>query len=372
MIKLNKKQNGGTLRILVGSLIPLATVAFIGMQLVDCSGGNSLATSSSPAAPIPVTLAYKAPANNSNSSNNALGLSGLSLVDTGTNLKVAVQGCSSGYNISPSSPQSIASGVVNLYRGDVGCQVELISFDLGAQTYKASNDASAPAAAVAFTSYLQGGYATFQGASTSDLISVFVNHQVTQSHITLGDSVAYGFTDLAAGTTNNFSTANVSRAATIAVLGNAAPGFSIAQAYYESTDSSGHAILNFDVACNNTLVGTGASATCDGNNLVDLVSYQLVQDNYSQGAITLAQATAAFSSPVAITAGKVIAAGGNDSHSFAVALGGWETGLLTTTAQIDGNTPHLSWVLFAQLKDTNGNIVSYIYWYVEIPTLTQS
>lgn len=183
----------------------------------DAGGGQNLSPESGlNSAAIPVSFVYSAlengeiPASSdnighidpalaaSNQGNGSFESRGLDLVSTGTNIKISVSGCATGYSV---TNVSITSGVINLYKGDRNCLVKLTQFTLGSTTY-----ASTGSNAVAFTTWLSGNVATFQNTiSSTDLIKVQVLSQVTQGGVTGSDTVVYGFTDTSSLSANNIS-----------------------------------------------------------------------------------------------------------------------------------------------------------------------
>jgi hypothetical protein len=114
------------------------------------------------------------------------------------------------------------------------------------------------------------------------------------------------------------------------------------------------------------------------------LDYIFIADAYSQGAITVAQANTAFgaNTPTAITAtgtgstGTTVAAGGTDLNSNTVTNGGFYTS--NSSPLVTGTTPiypsNLNYVFMLRMRDTTGaqNTLSYLYFYVNIASITQN
>lgn len=384
----------------MGSILSTASLfATLVLGATYCSegkffGSNTLDGSVRPIG-VPISLTYKAP--------QALNLEGsdssdLGLVTTATALKVKVSGCASGYTLS--SATSITS-VVNLYKSDKNCLVKLVEFTIGSIPYGITSTYSG---GTDFSSWAPGQVGTFSKCQTNsptytncentstgvaqagDLIKVFVLHQVTAGGVTTSDTIDYNFTDIAAGATNNISQANVSTAVPLSATGQAAPSVAVAFARYLYTNNDGSGSLSFTINCTSALNPTsGSTAACVGDTIETRLDWLFIHDNYSQGAITVAQANQAFSDNASLihaavagtqtgSQGKIIAVGGQDSYSNTIANGGWYTS--ETAPEITGSVPiypsNLNNVLFIRRKDASGNTLSYLYFYVNIASITQS
>ncbi len=312
---------------------------------------------------IPVSIAYKPSSSFGLASENP-DSEGLDLAPTvATNLMVAVAGCSSGYTLAETT---ITSGVVNLYRGDENCKVELLSFTIGTKTYAGTFGATA--------NWVANSVATYTNvAPPSDTIKVFLTKQVTAGGILSTDTVVYNFTDIQGGPT---PTVLVTYAAPLSVTGVAAPDLSVAFARFLSVNANGSGNFAFTLACGVLAVGSGATETCDGINESTQFKYMLVPDIYS-GVPTVQQAIALFNgtnpTPVAVSSAKTIAAGGSDDSSNVIPDGGFYTG--NTTPLVTGTTPifpsNLKYVFLVEQLDTSGNQQSFIYFDIVISTITQ-
>ena len=375
------QQYTGVTRRALKFLIPSAGAVLLSLQLVDCSrggsGSSSLDITQKPDALIPMSVVYKPKASlalEGESSGGMMG-GGLDLVNTATNMYVKVGGCASGYALNTST--QINSGVVNLYKTDHGCVVKLQQFTLTiggvADTYSNTGVGSHD-----FTTWLVGDTATFLGTGGStDLVNVYVISQASQGGVQGSDTVQYAFTDIASGSTNNVSQANVSSAVPLSVSGQAAPNFTMSQARFLSTNADGSANMSMTLQCG--VAETGSSAAnyaCSGMTLSSQLSYILISDAYSQGTITVAQALAAFSanSPTSVGVSSnsySVAPGGNDGQGNTLTNGGFYTPSLVT-----GSTPiypsNLNNVFMLRAQDSGGNTLSFLYFYVDIASITQS
>ena len=353
----------------------LACLSFLWVLVsVMACGSNMIGGLGRNPTPVKVSLEYLPPVA-VNLENHPMGLG---LVSTGSSLAVSVDGCASGYTVgSAGSPTTIASGVVNLYNGDRSCLVKLQRFTLGSTNYS-----SVATGATNFSTWTAGSVATFANTSSStDTIKVYVIQQV-DSPLTGSSAVIYKFTDIASTTTSSLSQSAVTTPVPLTVQGQAAPNFTLVQGRYLSTNSNGSGNLSFTLACGATVSGTGASETCSGVNLTTQLDYIFIADAYSQGAITVGQANSAFAAntPIAITAtgtggtGTTVAAGGTDLNSNTVTNGGFYTSnsspLVTGTTAIYPS--NLSYVFMLRQRDGSGNTMSYLYFYVNIASITQT
>ena len=328
--------------------------------LSGCSSRDSMSTSVSQF-PISVKLSYKtAQTLNLNEAGN----SSLDLVSTGSNLVVSVSGCSSGYS---ASNVAIASGVINLYKLDVGCIVKLRSFTLGAVNYSTVGGTD-------FTTWLNNDVATFKNTSGSDTIKVFVISQVTQAGVQTSDTVVYKFTDTAQSTTSNLSQVNVSTPTPLTVNGQPTPDFTLTQARFLSINPNGSANMSFTMQCGSTLSGsTLPTYACSSALLNSQLDYILIEDSYSQGTLTVAQANTAFGNNTATSVGSLIVApGASDLNSNVLNNGGFYTS--NASPLTTGNTPvypyGLNYVFMLRWRDSGGNTLSYLYFYVTINSIS--
>ena len=311
--------------------------------------------------PVSIKLSYATPKSLNLESDTE---SDLRLVSTGTNLVVSVSNCSSGYTVSSAS---IASGVVNLYKGDHNCLVKLTSFKLGNVTYSTTGGTD-------FTTWLNNDVATFKDTGSSGTIKVFVSSQVTQSGVQTSDTVVYKFTDVASTTTSNLGGATVSTPVPLTVNGQAAPNFTVTQARYLSTNANGSANMSFTLECGNTLTGSSlATYACSSALLNSQLDYIFIHDYYSQGSITVSQANFAFSTVTPTAVGSLIVAPGNsDLNSNTLTKGGFYTS--NASPLVTGTTPvypsGLNNVFMLRWRDAGGNALSYLYFYVTINAIT--
>ncbi len=287
---------------------------------------------------------------------------GLDLVSVATGINVSVTGCASGFTIGTTL---IQSGVVNLYKLDQNCLVKLQSFIFGTTTYSAT-----ATGATNFTTWTAGSVATFANTvSATDLIKVFVESQVTAGGVTGSDTISYTFTDITAGATNNVSQASVSYPVPLTVTGRAAPAFSVWTAKFVSTNANGSVNMAFTLACTSAVTGSAGAYSCAGVPLTQF-AYYFGKDNYSQGAITVAQANALTYTTV--TSGIELGGGATDPNGgSAVTNGGFATGSLVT-GTVAVYPSNLNNVFIIQGKDGSGNVTGYLYFYVNIASITES
>jgi len=312
---------------------------------------------------IPVTLHRQIP----QSLNLEMESEDLNLVSTGSNLQISVSGCASGYSISTTA---INSGSVKLYSFDRNCLVRLESFTLGSTTYSTTGSN-----VVNFTTWLAGNIATFQSTTSStDLIKVYVNTQVTQAGVQSTDTVSYNFTDLTSATTKNILQANVSAPIPISAAGQPAPNFTMTQARYLSTNSNGSANMSFTLQCGTSLTGSSLSTyACSSDVLQTQIDYIFIPDAYSQGTITAAQANAAFGANTPTSIGSLIVApNGNDLNGNALTNGGFYTSNSSPLRTSPSEYNNLNNVFMIRRKDTNSNTLSYLYFYVNITGIAQN
>ena len=292
--------------------------------------------------------------------------SDLRLVSTGSNLTVAVSNCTSGYSLSSTA---ITSGVVNLYKGDQNCLVKLTGFTLGSVSYT-------PTGGTDFTTWLNNDVATFKNTAGSDTIKVFVSSQVTQSGVQTSDTIVYKFTDVSQNSTSSLSQSTTSTPVPLIVSGQAAPNFTVTQSRYLSTNPNGSANMAFTLQCGTTMSGSSlATYACSSILLNSQLDYILIPDSYSQGAITVAQATSAFSSNTATSVGSLIVSpGGTDLHSNTLSNGGFYTSETTplVTGSLTVYPNNLNSVFILRSKDLSGNVLAYLYFYVDIASISQT
>ncbi len=302
------------------------------------------------------------------SKTNALALEdseSLDLVSNGTNIQISVSGCSSGFTYSTAG---INSGAVNLYKGDQNCLVKLQSFVFGTTTYSAT-----ATGATNFTTWTPGSMATFANVSSStDLINVFINTQVTSTGVLVTDTVSYNFTDVTATTTQNLNQASVSTPVPLSVSGAATPSFTMTQAVTLLLNANGSANMTFTLQCSSALTGsTLPTYACGGAVLQTQLDYILIADAYSQGAITEGQANAAFiaNTPTAIGS-LIIPTGGVDLYNNTLANGGFYTSTSSplVTGSVSIYPSNRNYVFMIRRKDVSGNVTGYLYFYVNFPT----
>ena len=349
-----------SLRIKKGKFILACVLIFFSLLTISSCSRDKISNSDMKTFPISVKVSYETP-KSLNLENDTS--SGLELVSTATNLVVSVSNCASGYAVSSAS---IASGVVNLYKGDPNCLVKLISFQLGAVTYSTTGGTD-------FTTWLNNDVATFKDTVSSGVIKVFVISQLSQAGVQTSDTVVYKFTDIASSTTSNLGNVSVSTPVPLTVNGQAAPNFTVTQARYLSTNQNGSANMSFTLQCGNTLTGSTLSTyACSSALLNSQLDYILIPDAYAQGNIIVSQANTAFASHTTTSVGSLIVApGGSDLNSNTLTNGGFYTS--NSTPLTTGSTPiypyGLSQVFMLRWRDAGGNTLSYLYFYVEINAL---
>ncbi len=352
-----------------GTLVFFAflTLAFLVEQ---CSTGGTGDKSSMNAKgatiSIPVSAHYVPPPNmvgfglglsNDDSSDQSL-----ELVSSATGINVSVSGCASGFTLGTTL---IQSGVVNLYKLDQNCLVKLQSFIFGTTTYSAT-----ATGATNFTTWTAGSVATFANTvSSTDTIKVFVGTQVTAGGVTGSDTVSYNYTDIAAGTTNNIAQASVSYPIPLTVTGQAAPPFTDFTAKFVQTNANGSVTMSFTLQCTSAVTGSAGAYSCGGTPLTQF-AYYFGKDNYSQGTITVAQANAL--TYTAVLSGNQFGNGATDTNGGGVVPNGG----FYANSVVSGTTPvypsALNQVFIIQKKDGSGNILSYLYFYVNLASITES
>lgn len=346
------------LSILFASSLIIISISF----LSSCSNKDVLSISSKKFS-VPVTVLYNIPRSLNLEEGDS---TNLNLVTTATNLVISVSNCSSGYSISPAS---ISSGLVNLYNGDPNCLVKLTSFTIGSTTYSATGGTD-------FTSWLNNDVATFKDTGSASTIKVFVNSQVTQAGVQLSDTVVYKFTDIASSTASDLSTSVVSTPVPLSASGQPAPDFTLTQTRYLSTNPNGSANMSFTLQCGSSMTGSSIPTyACSSILLNSQLDYILIPDVYSQAALTVAQANSAFSSNTPTSVGSLIVApGASDLNSNTLTNGGFYTS--NDSPLTPGSNPivpdNLNSVFILRSRDTSGNTLAYLYFYVVIPTLTQT
>ncbi len=320
--------------------------------------------------PVPISNTYVPPTQIIGFGNRA-GLAllddsqGLDLLTIASSINVSVAGCASGFTIGATL---IQSGVVNLYKFDQSCLVKLESFVLGTTTYSAT-----ATGATNFTTWLAGDTAIFANTiSSSDTIKVFVASQVTQGGVTNTDTIAYNFTDISGGSINSIAQANVSFPVPLTVTGHAAPPFTLSTAKFVQTNADGSVSMAFTLQCTSAVTGSSGAYSCGGVPLTQFY-YVFGKDNYSQGVITVTQANALFSgSPTQVTSGFELGTSAADPNGGStVTNGGFYTGSLVT-GTVAVYPSNLNNLLMIQERDGSGNAVSYLYFYIDLASLTES
>ncbi len=351
-----KNSLGGLVKAVV---LPVTAALTLAYGLWDCSA----TTMSVALKPVSVPVALEKTGSSLNLT-DGLGLT----VNTGTTLNVAVTGCASGYTYT-----GTITSVVNLYNGDINCKVKLTSFILtiGSSTITYSATATG---ATNFTTWLAGDTATFANTTgsgaASDLITVYVRNQVTQTALTTLDTVLYNFTDVQGSTTSSAVTDAISTPVPLTVNGNAAPDFTFYDSRIVSTNANGTVNLKLQFQCPTDVTGTNPNQSCSGLSEANM-DYLLVENTFSNASLSVAQVNAIFAagSPVAVTQDAVGAAAigtlSNMTH------GGIETGSMATVgAPLYPN--HKNQLFIIRLRNGSGNTLSYEYFYVDIASLTQS
>jgi len=431
----NKKQSGTYApRSLLTTILAASVGVVLAASLLDCSSQKGLFTSGSGARlqliPIPMKLEYQAPQATNLELTGGSSDGSLGLLATASTFKVEVSGCITGYTYGGATGNTIST-VVNLYNGDRGCIVKLHRFDLNSTTY--SDATTGGTGVVPFTVWDGTQVATFSNAApgvgqpslATNLISVFITTPLSNP-VSTSSSVVYKFTDVAAGTTNTLAQSAVSTAVPLSAVGKDAPNYAgsntvstggVAFARYISTNTDGSGNMSFTIACTTPVLDPGADTlppfTCtnvDGSGDIQDVAirYALVPDTYSAcktsaTTLTVANANAIFSGTPVFTAqtftavsaskatagtipspgtvGQILATGADNSGNSGITNGGFCTVPMLTGATPIYSGADVAWangyqylndLLILQRRDASTNILSYLYYCINIAAITQS
>jgi len=215
---------------------------------------------------------------------NSLGLvgGGLDLVSA-TSYNMALAGCGS------SLTGTVTSTSVKVYSGDKSCLLKLNSFVYNTNTY-------IPKTGSTFTTWLANDTATFVNQSNAnDTFLVKVNNQFTQSGVSSGDTVAYGFYQENAGATQTLNSSAFTQSQSVAMSGTEAPNFvlstngspaatgSVAPMVFSGLNTSGAGQFVFNLYCSYAMGTTGScalSSSDTGAIPLTSITYKLVGDTY--------------------------------------------------------------------------------------------
>jgi len=194
-----------------------------------------------------------------------------------------LSGCKSGLS------GNITTSTVKLYVGDSSCIIKLSSFLYNGNTYL-------PKTSFGFSTWLASDVATFVNQSNaSDIFSVKVLSQLTQSLISSSDVVGYSFYQTISGATQSVAQSITSQSQSLAVSGMEAPNFvlstngspaatgSVAPVVFSGVDSNGYPQLVFKLYCSYAMGSSGAcglSSSDTGAIPLTAITYKLVGDSY--------------------------------------------------------------------------------------------
>ncbi len=330
---------------------------FFFMSFVQCSRDDR---GSQTKLSIPVNLNYLAPTTYRLDESNQ---QGLELVATATNLSASLTGCSSSLSFGTTL---LRASYIQVFLGDTNCLLKLQSYVIGSTTYSAT-----ATGATNFTTWTVGSVATFANTTLStDTMKVFVGAQLTQTGILSTDTVVYNFTESTAAPTQNLSTATVSFPVPLSVSGQT-PNFTFTQVRELSVNANGSFNVSFTLQCAVPETGaTGPTYACSGAILQSQLDYIFIADAYSQGTITSAQAATAFTANTPTAVGTLtVAPGGTDLNGNTLPNGGFYTS--NSTPLVTGTTAvypsNYNYVFMLRQKDAFGNVLGYMYAYVDFP-----
>jgi len=259
---------------------------------------------------------------------------------------MSLTGCASGLTASGISQ---ANPSVDVYKFDQNCLVKLDSFTLNGITYT-------PSSGDPFTSWANGDLAVFEeSGNPSNNFTVIVTSQLGNP-ISGTESVAYTFTQVAAGTDETIAKSVVSNSHALSVSGVDSATVDIVGVTMNGMTAGGAGQFTFKVECLTAITGSSPTYNCGTNQLTTL-KYVLVKDTYG-GTLTAAQAAALFSGgETTVGAGDLLATGSSGAPN-----GGFNTQTLTGP-NIMHNNPNM--LLVIQSGGT-----SYKYFNVDVTTLT--
>ena len=218
----------------------------------------------------------------------------LGLTAAADDFSLDIDSCATGYT---NTGITSASPNVDVYKGDLGCLAKLKSLTLGANVYTPSTD---------FTTWQAGDTAVFTDGTNNLALSI----QTTLNDPISGtEAIAIAFTEIDSGTDVLVAENAIGDSHSISVSGEASPAFQVVAGgiTLNSVTAGGAGNFSIDVACENAVVGTGATATCDAQLVTDM-TYVLLNDTYG-GTMTLAEAQTAIAGGTAVAAGDVLAFG---------------------------------------------------------------
>ena len=199
-----------------------------------------------------------------------------------TSFSMSLDGCASGLayaNITQSNPN------VDVYKFDQNCLIKLNSFSLNGITF-------VPSGADPFSSWLLGDIAIFEEAGNpTNVVRVVVSSQLG-SPIAGTETVAYSFSQIAAGSDSSLAKSTVGNSHSLSVSGQDATPLTIAGLSFTGMTATGAGQFVFTLECGQNVTGTAPALSCAGTSL-DSLKYRLVKDTFG-GTLTVAQASAIF------------------------------------------------------------------------------
>lgn len=278
-----------------------------------------------------------------------------------TGVVVGVSGCASGYSI---EKLTVSLGIVSLYKGDTGCVVKLEGFTINSTQYALQNPS------LALSNWLIGNAAVFQSTSdVNDIINVYVMQQLTPSGVVPTDQVVFTFQEIASGAGQTSPTIDP---IPITVSGAEPPAFTLVQTRFLSANANGSSNYAFTLGCSSLMTGTSTSTySCEKVLVASELDYTLIDDTFSGKALTVGQANAAFATHTAKSVFAIVPPGGSDLNGNSLNNGGFYTSdaspLISTATAVNNYNN----VLLIRRLDSHGNALSYLYFYVSFPPITQ-
>jgi hypothetical protein len=272
-----------------------------------------------------------------------------------------LSGCKSGLS------GNVTTSTVKLYVGDSGCLIKLSSFVFNGNTY-------VPKTNFGFSTWLATDVGTFVNQSNaSDVFSVKVLSQLTQSLVSSSDVVGYSFYQTIKGAAQTVGQSITSQSQSLAVSGMEAPNFvlstngnpsstgSVAPVVFSGVDSNGYPQMVFNLYCAYAMGTSGAcglSSSDTGAIPLSAITYKLVGDSYGVNTGTSLTATQLAS---------IMSSGTSTINTSTDVLSdnnkGFKTSTLTGPGVLQSN-PNLLLVL------SDGN--SYTYFSVQVSVISNN
>lgn len=311
--------------------------------------------------PLNFTESQAVPASVSTKNATSLALTGhtgLGLATAATHFSIELTGCVSGYT----STGDEVNPSLNVYKYDQGCIAKLVSFELPSGIFT-------PTGGTDFSSWDAGQTAVFAKTTDNTVTMGVVVIAQLPSTITGTEAVTYSFYEIVEGA--DVAVSDVGEGHTMTVDGVLAPSFTVNSVRYVAMTNTGAGQFEFTMHCSVAL--GNANTTCKDVTLTD-IDYMLIEDAAPyNGTITFAQADALDwdndSTPV--VGGEVVNVGGNDAATppNTLARGGFYTNIAAPLTGPDElhNNPNMLLIFRAP----NGDHASYLYFNVDVTTLTQ-